>query len=302
MIRPRQGFTLIELLVVMAIIAVLIGLLLPAVQKVREAANRMSCSSNLKQIGLALHNFHDAHGKFPPGLVLGPNREAGVLTTATHGNGPFLLPYIEQQALAAQYDWQLDWFHWDNQPVVRTPLKALQCPSAERDRLLTNFDPMMGGKVGACSDYAGIREVPQAMVDRGYVDPRTNRDSVFMINSATRIADITDGTSNTVLYTEIAGRPQVWRAGRPVPGELIHGAPWASRNVIWSTAPDRGTPPWPCAINCTNQYEIYSFHTGGANAVFADGSVHFLKADIDIRILAALVTRAGEEVVSAGDY
>jgi prepilin-type N-terminal cleavage/methylation domain-containing protein/prepilin-type processing-associated H-X9-DG protein len=301
MIRPRQGFTLIELLVVIAIIAVLIGLLLPAVQKVREAANRISCSNNLKQIGLALHNFHDAYGKFPPGAVVGPYREAGVLTTATHGNGPFLLPYLEQEVLAAQYNWQLDVSDWENQGVVRTQLKVLQCPSAEPNRVHDNFDPWVGGKFGACSDYAPVREVPQAMVDRGYVDPRTNRESVFMINRMTRLAEVTDGTSQTILYTEIGGRPQLWEMGRRVPGTLVSG-PWAARNMIWGAPSIAQRNFWRCAINCTNYSEVYSFHRGGANAVFADGSVHFLKADIDIGILAALVTRAGGEVVSDRDY
>jgi prepilin-type N-terminal cleavage/methylation domain-containing protein/prepilin-type processing-associated H-X9-DG protein len=298
MIRPRQAFTLVELLVVIAIIAVLIGLLIPAVQKVREAANRMSCSNNLKQIGLALHNFHDARGKFPPGGVVGPYPEAGVMTTGvTHGNGPFLLLYLEQQALADQYHWQLDVSDWANQPVVSQQLRVLQCPSAEPNRVHTDFDPWVGGKVGACSDYAGIREVPQAMVDRGYVNPRVNRDSVFMINRMTRLADVTDGASQTILYTEIAGRPQVWEMGRRVPGTLV-GGPWAARNLIWGAPSIAEQSPWPCAINCTNRGEVYSFHPGGANAVFADGSVGFLTVGMSIRILAALVTRAGEEVVS----
>jgi prepilin-type N-terminal cleavage/methylation domain-containing protein/prepilin-type processing-associated H-X9-DG protein len=301
MIRPRQAFTLIELLVVIAIIAVLIGLLIPAVQKVREAANRMSCSNNLKQIGLALHQFHDARRKFPPGSVVGPYPEAGVMTTATHGNGPFLLPYLEQPALANQYCWQLDASDWENQRVVSQQLKVLQCPSAEPNRVHTNFDPWVGGKIGACSDYAGIREVPQAMVDSGYVDRRTNRDSVFMINRMTRLADITDGTSQTILYTEIAGRPQVWEMGRQVPGTLV-GGPWAARNLIWGAPTIAQRNFWPCAINCTNHSEVYSFHPGGANAVFADGAVRFLGADINIRILAALVTRAGGEVVSENDF
>jgi prepilin-type N-terminal cleavage/methylation domain-containing protein/prepilin-type processing-associated H-X9-DG protein len=297
MIRPRQGFTLIELLVVIAIVAVLIGLLLPAVQKVREAANRLACANNLKQIGYALHQFHDTHGKFPPGSVVGPYPEAGVLTTATHGTGPFLLPYLEQQALAGQYRWQLDASDWGNQPVASRQLKVLQCPSTpEPNRVHANFDPWVGGKVGACTDYAGVREVPPAMVDLGYVDRGTNRDSVFMINRMTRLGDITDGTSQTILYTEIAGRPQRWDMGRRVPGLLV-GGPWAARNLIWAVP----STFWPCAINCTNYGQVYSFHPGGANAVFADGSVRFLRADIDIRILAALVTRAGEEVVSASD-
>jgi prepilin-type N-terminal cleavage/methylation domain-containing protein/prepilin-type processing-associated H-X9-DG protein len=291
----RKAFTLVELLVVIAIIGVLIGLLLSAVQKVRESANRMACTNNLKQIGLALHNYHDVNQKFPPGTV-------GINDPPFHGNVQFFLLYLEQQTLATHYRWEVDWYDWDNQPVVSRQLKVLQCPSAEPNREQKDFDPMVDGKVGACSDYAGIREVPPELVDSGWVSQPASRDSIFMMDSSSRMADIIDGTSNTILYAEDAGRPQHWRDGRPVPGELISGGPWATRNLIWGTAADRGTPPWPCAINCSNNREIYSFHPGGANVAMADGAVHFLKVGLDIRVLAALVTRAGGEVVSESDF
>src|SRR5262249_33783568 len=106
--RAAPAFTLVELLVVMAIIGVLIALLLPAVQKVRAAANRAACSNNLHNIGLALHNFENTRGAFPPGAVIGPCLPAGVTTRATHGGWPFLLPYLEQQALYNQYRWDLN--------------------------------------------------------------------------------------------------------------------------------------------------------------------------------------------------
>src|SRR5260370_20545238 len=127
--NQRHGFTLIELLVVIAIIAVLIGLLLPAVQKVREAANRMACANNLKNLGLALHNYHDAYGTFPPGAV-GPVGSA-FPQLKQHGLGTYLLPYLEQDALFRHYRWDVSWFDPPNQPVVNTPLKIWQCPSAQ---------------------------------------------------------------------------------------------------------------------------------------------------------------------------
>ncbi len=297
--RRRRGFTLIELLVVIAIIAVLIGLLLPAVQKVRGAANRLACTNNMKQIGLALHQFHDAHGMFPPGAVVGPLQALGVSTTAEHGNMQFLLAYLEQDALAKQYDRNLHWYHEKNQPVISQHLKVVQCPSATPNRVSPH--PMAPTGRFACSDYAGIREVPQALVDSGMIDRPASRDSVLPINVLVRLTDITDGTSETILYAEDAGRPQPWRNGRLVPGQLISGGPWAGRNLIWGMPADPNSP-WPCAINCSNNREIYSFHPGGANVAFADGSVRFLKESIPIRVLAALVTRAGEEVVSGSDY
>ena len=117
------------------------------------------------------------------------------------------------------------------------------------------------------------------------------------------IRDITDGTSNTTLLTECAGRPQRWQAGRGGPDQSIDGGPWAGFRKgikLRGATPDGTTIPGPCAINCTNDFEVYSFHPGGANAVFADNHVRFLGASIDIRVFAALVTRAGGEV--PGEY
>ena len=316
--NKRRGFTLIELLVVIAIIAVLIGLLVPAVQKVREAANRLACTNNLKNLGLALHNYHGDRGEFPPGAV-GPRapfpQYAGL---KRHSLGTYLLPYLEEQSLSSQYRWDVSWFDPPNQPVVNKQLKMWQCPSAQANRImdgsLSTVTPPPGERFSgyaSCGDYAGMLGVHPELVNRGVIDPPGGpRDEAgyyegaFEINRTTRLADILDGTSQTILMAECAGRPQLWQGRKPVPNVWLLGGPWASRGLLWGRgATQDGTAFYgECAINCTNDREIYSFHTGGANAVFADGSVHFLQAGMSIRLVAALITRAGGEVVSAADY
>jgi prepilin-type N-terminal cleavage/methylation domain-containing protein/prepilin-type processing-associated H-X9-DG protein len=304
----RSALTLIELLVVLAIIAVLLGLLLPAVQKVRAAAARIQCANNLKQIGLACHHHHDTYGMFPPGWVQAPfTVPQGQILQGGHGTFAFLLPYLEQEALARIYRWDRRSQGPENQPVATAPLKVFQCPSAEPDRWVTAVeDPLnysYGGK-GACGDYAGVREIDTRLVDLGLVDRAACYKGVLSDNYLARIADITDGTAQTILVAECAGRPTLWRAGRPVPGGYAAGGVWVAGNLMFGqgSTPDGATKPGPCAINCTNDREVYSFHPGGANAVFADGSVHFLTTGIDIRIFARLVTRAGGEVVCDGDF
>jgi prepilin-type N-terminal cleavage/methylation domain-containing protein/prepilin-type processing-associated H-X9-DG protein len=314
--ESRGGFTLVELLVVIAIIGILTALLLPAVQAAREAARRMACANNLKNVGLALHQYHDVHRKFPPGAV-------GPLTPAYpqyehlthHGLGTFLLPYLEQRALADQYRWDVSWFDPPNQPVVNAHLPIWQCPSAPSNRMMdgslsTIAPPPAASFVGtaACGDYAGMGTIDAGLVASGLIDrpdgPRDERghyEGAFTINNSRSFADFLDGTSQTIAIAECAGRPQHWQRGKKADGLPLTGGPWSSRNLLWGkgSAADGTAPFGPCAVNCTNNREVYAFHPGGANVALADGSVRFLPANIDIRVFAALVTRAGREVACA---
>jgi prepilin-type processing-associated H-X9-DG protein len=200
---------------------------------------------------------------------------------------------------------------------VKTQLKTWQCPSAQADRIrdgslptVTPPPPELFNGTAACGDYAGMSGVDAGLVRAGVIPPpggpldeKGNYEGVFTVNHRC-LLDIQDGTSNTIMIAECAGRPQLWQGGREVANVWLSGGPWASRNLLWGRgATQDGTAFYgPCAVNCTNNREVYSFHPGGANVVFADGSVRFLRADIGIRVFAKLVTRAGGEVVSGSDF
>jgi prepilin-type N-terminal cleavage/methylation domain-containing protein/prepilin-type processing-associated H-X9-DG protein len=309
-----HGFTLVELLVVIAIIGLLIGLLLPAVQSARESGRRAHCMNNLKQIGLATLQHHNAYGVFPPGWVqVYPDGTPftvpqGKIVQTGHGFFPFVLPHLEEETLARLYRWDKRCQGPDNQQVATVQLKILQCPSADPDRWVTAVEEASnysyGGR-GACTDYAGVRDVDISLVELGLVDRASDYRGILtrvpdMQRFLTRLSHVTDGTSQTLLVTECAGRPERWHAGRPVPGIYAPGGAWVGGTLVLfqGSTPDGATKPGSCAINCTNNREAYSFHPSGVNAVFADGSVHFLQADMDIRMFARLVTRAGEEIAT----
>jgi len=302
--RRHSAFTLVEVLVVIAIIGVLVALLLPAVQMARESARRMTCTNKLKQLSLGCHQHHDIYGMFPPGWVQSPfTVPQAEIVQGGHGYVAFILPYIEQQALANNYRWDKRAQGPENQPVVTTQLKVMQCPSAEPNRWVTDVeDPAnysYGGK-GACGDYAGVKEIDSSLAQLNLVDAVADYEGVLTHNHLTRLAEITDGASQTILIAECAGRPKLWRAGRLVPEIVAPGGVWASGTLLFGlgSTPDGSSQPGPCAINCTNNRETYSFHPGGANVTFADGSVHYLQASIGMRVFARLATRAGGEAVT----
>lgn len=199
----RSAFTLIELLVVIAIIAVLIALLLPAVQRVREAANRTACVNNLKQMGLALQQYHDNHGAFPAGFtVLSDNLETG-----KYGGFVLLLSFLEQDNWLQRWDPTHYWYDPPNADIVSTEIKVFYCPSNRSGGAIdTSFLAVVNGrslpKVAAC-DYLLCKGANAALCKVTQVPPAGR--GVFDVNTATRIADITDGTSNTFAIGEGAG-------------------------------------------------------------------------------------------------
>ena len=295
--RSRTAFTLIELLVVIAIIAILIGLLLPAVQKVRGAAARMQCSNNLKQLGLAFHGYHDVNNGFPPYRVSAPQ---------IHGWATFVLPYIEQDNLFKKYSFTANWYDAVNQPVIQTQLKVLQCPSSSppnRTRTATT-----GGVTwtAAMSDYATTHTIDQAVVNAGLISATFDRSGVIIKDASRRLTDIGDGTSTSLMAVELGGRPDIWINGQKQAGQqpFVNKGPWAAElNSIGirGHTNDGLLVPGPCSINCSNVDGVYAFHTGGALAVFADGHVGFLRQGISIWTLYALTSANGGEIVDSND-
>ena len=310
-VRKSRGFTLIELLVVIAIIAVLIGLLLPAVQKVREASARASCQNNLKQIGLALHNYEGANQFFPPGDTKN--------TPPHHAWTALVLPYIEQDNVYRIYDFTHDWNNPGNYPAIQTQMKVFNCPSTPTGQRVDSTITALP----ACSDYAALNGVKDFVGVNcfGYLlhDGGQNTDSrllgVLSFDKPARWVDIKDGASNTIMVAEDAGRPTFYDATKqPYPEgtrmnvdgsmQYYKEGGWADPGAPFSIdgSNQDGSIPGGCALNCTNNSEIYSFHPNGANVLFADGSVHFISASMDLCKLAALVTRAGGEVFAQGDF
>jgi prepilin-type N-terminal cleavage/methylation domain-containing protein len=266
---PRRGFTLIELLVVIAILGVLIGLTLAAVQRVREAAARTECLNRLKNHGLAVLSYESAHSHLPPGRVWGPSLRFGIPEGAGHGLWPFLLPHLEQSAVAARYRFDVSYNDPANQPAATARLAILMCPSLDPERV-EPWDPPP--RFGAVADYAPLDGNP-FLADLGLIDPVANFEGPLPSNRTVRLTEVTDGTSNTVLLVEAAGRAPVAWCSPLLPVDLRRVFPG---------------PDGP--------------HRNGSPVCMTDGSVHFFSDSMSLRVFGRLATRAGGEVVYAGDY
>ncbi len=347
--RPRPaGFTLIELLVVISIIAVLIALLLPAVQSAREAARRSQCINNMKQIGVALHNYHSALNVFPPGYVSTVNKARTDACNQDVENTPgqsvdngtgwawgsFLLPHLEQSTVYASINFNLSVAYHENDTASLTSLKVFLCPSDDGPTVVPVFadppDPANPGSFSASTivdtlsraNYVGMYGIGEICAQSGATDGADNAGNgpvgqhtgCFFRNSSVSLTAIRDGSSNTIAVGERSHNLSyaTWVA-RSIDGwsgktSLVEGG-----TDLFNPSPEEawvqilgpaGVKDGSRTINQAQAHveDYWSYHPGGANMLFADGSVHFLKDSINPVVFRALATRNGREIVSADSF
>lgn len=314
----RAGFTLVELLVVIAIIGMLVALLLPAVQAARESARRVSCTSNLRQVGLAVSLFEDTHKELPMAAygrpyAKFPDNPDGIIGSIFTK----LLPYVEQQSVADQYDWKQEWLSSGNQIAVNAQVPIYRCTSSPGE----SFQQGLRGPpphlylehTAAVTDYTAVYSwgyplaVPASPPSHdiwgtGALSP-LHEDSHY---SRPKRKYTTDGASQTLTFVERADSMKRWEGGIVTdsePGLAREWAPWAGQGCVWLLSYTDGGKSWApsglgdCNVNCSNHQGVYAFHTGGANVLFLDGRVAFLSEDTEAEILFAYVTRSRGEMV-----
>ena len=347
---PR-GFTLVEMLVVIAIIGVLMGLLLPAVQAARESARRTECQNNLKQLGLAFHNFHDVHKGFPA-LKWDPNDSTNLTSVSTtlvaRGWAAEILAYLEQEPIRKAYNCNIAYDNntttttinsnpYTNLTVIQNVLKIFQCPSSPA---LSRTSPLYSSAstpaaltytsgtttyayAGGSTDYFPHYAIGSlsASTTSGSTTSTTvygNGNPALQVNKQQSMSAFLDGTSQTILLDEVAMRGYAssttvsssttyyhYVLGVKTTGNVTNPewAAWGGFPMTYLYGYDATgttTGGTACGVNCNNDAGVYAFHPGGANSLFAAGSVHFFAKNMAAPVVVSLAPREGAELVLAG--
>lgn len=314
--RGPAGFTLVELLVVIAIIGVLVALLLPAVQSAREAARRMSCQNNMRQLAVALHNHHDVFKRFPHGTY---NYLDGTGSTPPPYNGKYdrrcwfhdTLPYVEQ---AAQFEDFTAFVDAGNTslgfPGMQLVVKSFMCPS---DPVSPKLHTFWGGTGGAATPHQGfsgnlITSAGNDFFNAGGLASSADLNGVFFAISKVRLADITDGTANTAMISELILSPDTTshdirgRYHNPAHGGVLFSTRLPPNNMVpdqFNWCADAPVKRAPCIWTGTNMFvSVRSYHPAGVNMGYADGSVRYVGNSIDPAVFLAIGSRNGAETVT----
>lgn len=326
-VRSSSAFTLVELLVVIAIIGILVALLLPAIQAAREAARRAQCQNHMKQIGLATLNYENQTKKLPPSKWVEYIATSSP-TTVAHSTLTYLLPYVEEQAIADKWDWKQTWSKpdtakapFDNNTLKETPIATFKCPTAPQERDTTDSKGVTSGNPAAidyrvCDAMAtGSSNALSEQITAGKVQARPNSKNAYhsiLFNEANtttlksefaRLKKTTDGLSQSMMWFETGGAPVRYRNGQldttnQSAGETQGGNTWADF-ANWYVVHNRCGDSF---FNCNNNEEIYSFHVGGAYFGFGDGAVHFLNESIAPEVFVSLFTRDSNDIITENQF